>query len=83
MNALTSLGQNLNPLQLLQGGAASGSSPMGGADPIDMLMSFFGDQSGGQGSNGGEVCRCGNGGSQHGAFNSGCKACQKNQSLGF
>ncbi len=82
MNALNAIGQNLNPLQLLQGGAAAGSS-LSGVDPIDMLMSFFGNQGGGQGPSGGEVCGCGNGGSQHGAFSSGCKACQKNQSLGF
>jgi hypothetical protein len=83
MNGLNPLNSGFNPLSFL--GGANGSNPLEGADPLQLLMSLFGNQSAAQqGQEQGQVCGCGGGGScSGGACGCGCSCCQKNNELGF
>ncbi len=60
-----------------------GASGIEGTDPLNALLSLFGNQaSAASGQEQGQVCSCG-GGCEGGACGCGCSCCQKNQDLGF
>lgn len=76
-----------NPLSFLGGSAgAGGATGLEGPDPMQLLLSLFGNPAAAQQGqqDQGQVCSCGGGASEAGgACNCGCNCCQKNQALGF
>lgn len=88
MDSLNPFKSGLNPLNLLGGsnplGGLGGVGGLEGADPLQSLLSLFGNPAAaGQGQEPSQVVGTGGAAAEGGACNSGCSCCQKTDELGF